>query len=124
MSDDNKEPPVREMKFNPKDITCGFGKPMTYEEMMEDKKKKGGGGQVQSVDMNQLMKSMANMTEKDGITPEMKKQMSDMLKAKGKEKKDKPVFGPPRPPEKPKTVIGRDGTVYNLESMKARRAKK
>lgn len=123
MSYENEESTVREMKFNPKDITCGFGKAMTYEEMMEDRKK-GGGGQVQSVDMNKLMKSMANMTEKDGITPEMKKQMADMLKAKGKEKKDKPVFGPPRPPEKPKTVIGRDGTVYNLESMKARRAKK
>lgn len=123
MSSD-KTPPVHEMKFNPKDVTCGFGKPMTYEEMMEDKKNRGG-GQVQPVDMNQLMKNMANMTEKDGITPEMKKQMSDMLKAKGgQQKKDRPVFGPEPPPEKPKTVVGRDGTVYNLEAMKARRSKK
>lgn len=95
-------------KIKAKDVTCSLGKPMTYEEMMEDRKKNGG-GQVKPVDMESLMKNMKNI--QNSLSPEQK----NMLKQLKKKQKDN---------ESEKPFVGRDGTVYNLQSMKERRDKK
>lgn len=102
MSSDNKDPPVHQI--DPKKISCSLGAPMTYDEMMADRQKHGGGSSsVKPIDMNQLLQSM-----KDNMTPEMKKQVQKIQNNT----------------DKPKQVVGRDGTLYNLQAMKERRDKK
>lgn len=87
-------------RINPSEVSFSLGKPMTYEEMMADRARssppEGGDQKPQTVVPVDVDKIMANQPTTVAV--------EDFLV------------------DKPKIVVGRDGTRYSLEDMQARKA--
>lgn len=94
----------RPAKINPSEMSFSLGKPMTYEEMMADRAKS------------------SSAIERPGVEPPRVVPVS--IPSHTVANQPATQWQTPASITKPKTVVGRDGTLYNLEQMQARRQKK
>ena len=92
----------KDHKVKPSEMSFSLGKPMTYEEMMADRaKSRGMEPSVVPVSIPELTRTNQPIT----LT-------ANPMRTEGHQETT------------PRTIVGRDGTLYNLEQMKARRDRK